>query len=231
MIDRSTSWSETNAPGGACSTTSALAGAARKRNSRRVSRRIENGFACQASRKLLAFGDVTPLARRVRDPAPVGLGGQLDRLVVALGLDVAEGVGRLVEGDVELALLDPLVEPGGAEDEPAQPVHERALSRADELGPAVVDVLAEAGGGILDLAVDGQVDEVLELDALEPGGHEAQLQRRLLDALGEVALVEGEAQLAVFQDVVLARVVVAAAGGIHWVRSASAEAVPGASAS
>jgi hypothetical protein len=51
----------------------------------------------------------------------------------------------LVEGDVELALLDALVEPRGAEHEPAQPVHERALGGADELGPAVVDVLAERG--------------------------------------------------------------------------------------
>ena len=32
-----------------------------------------------------------------------------------------------VEGDVELALLDALVEPRGAEDEAAQPVHERAV--------------------------------------------------------------------------------------------------------
>ena len=99
----------------------------------------------------------------VRDPAPVGLGRELDRLVVALGLDVAEGVAELVEDDVELALLHALVEPGGAEDEPAQPVHERALGGSDELRPAVVDVLAERRGGVLDLAVDRQVDEVLEL--------------------------------------------------------------------
>src|SRR4051794_4946606 len=235
-IEGSTSCSETNSPGGACFCTSALAGPARRRKRKRTSasrlmnegfpcqasrkllafdegfacqasRKLlafDEGFACQASRKLLAFGDGRGLARRVRDPAPIGLGGELDRLVVALGLDVAEGVGRLVERDVELALLHALVEPGGAEHEPAQPVHERALGRPDELGPAVVDVLAEGGGGVLDLAVDGQVDEVLELDALEPRGHEAELERRLLDALGEVALVEGEAQLAVFQDVVLA---------------------------
>ena len=84
-----------------------------------------------------------PLGPGVGDPAPVGLGRELDRLVVALGLDVAEGVVALVEDDVELALLHALVQPGGAEDEPAQPVHERALGRADQLGPAVVDVLAE----------------------------------------------------------------------------------------
>ena len=38
---------------------------------------------------------------------------------------------------------------------------------------------------------------------------------RLLAALGEVALVEGEAQLAVLEDEVLSGVVVAAAGRIH----------------
>ena len=80
---------------------------------------------------------------RVRHALPVRLGRELDRLLVALGLDVAEGVGGVVEDDVQLALLDALVEPGGAEDEPAQPVHERAVGGADQLRPAVVDVLAE----------------------------------------------------------------------------------------
>ena len=151
------------------------------------------------------------LARRVGDPAPGRLGRELDRLAVALGLDVAERVRGLVEGDVELALLDPLVEPGGAEHEPPQPVHERAIGGADELGPAVVDVLAERRGGVDDLAVDRQVDEVLELGVLERGGRRSRASGRLLDALAEVALVEGEAKLPVLEDVVLAGVVVAAA--------------------
>ena len=69
----------------------------------------------------------------------------------------------VAEGDVQLALVDALVEPGAAEDEPAQPVDQRALGRADDLGPAVVDVIAERRGGIEDLPVDGEVDEVLEL--------------------------------------------------------------------
>ena len=64
------------------------------------------------------------LAAGVRDPVPVRLGRQLDRLVVALGLDVAEGARGVVVDDVELAFLHALVEPGGAEHEPAQPVHE-----------------------------------------------------------------------------------------------------------
>ena len=97
--------------------------------------------ALRPRRRSLGIDHLT--AGVVGDPAPGGLGGQLDRLAVAVGLHVGEGVRLRVEGDVELALLDALVQPGGAEDEPPQPVHERAVGRADELGPAVVDVLAQ----------------------------------------------------------------------------------------
>ena len=64
--------------------------------------------------------------------------------VAAVRLDVAEGLGALVEDDVELALLDPLVEPGAAEDEAAEPVDEAAVGGADQVLPVLVDVLAEA---------------------------------------------------------------------------------------
>ncbi len=53
-------------------------------------------------------------------------------------------------------------------------MHERALGRADELGPAVVDVLAERRGRIGDLAVDGEVDEVFELLLAEAAADEAE---------------------------------------------------------
>ena len=99
----------------------------------------------------------------VRDSAPGRLLGELDELGAAVGLDVAEGLGALVEDDVELTLLDPLVEPGAAEDQTAQPVHQRALGGADELGPAVVDVLAQRRRRIGNLAVDDEVDQVLGL--------------------------------------------------------------------
>ena len=154
-------------------------------------------------------------ARDVGDPAPRGLGRQLDGLAVAVRLDVHEGAGLDVELDVELALLDALVEPGGAEDEAAQPVHERAVRRADQLGPAVVDVLAEAGGRLLDLAVDGERHEVLELGVVQAAGDEPQLVGGLLAALAEVALVEGEPEFAVFEDEVLSAVVVASACVVH----------------
>ena len=63
----------------------------------------------------------------------------------------------------------------------------------------------------MDLAVDRQVDEVFELVCAQTPADEAEPQRRLLAALGEVRFVECEAQLSVFEDEVLARVVVSAA--------------------
>src|SRR5205823_5894775 len=69
------------------------------------------------------------LLRAVGQARPGRLAGELDRLAVALGLDVAERVGLRIERDVELAFLYPLVEPGSAEDEPAEPVDEAAIRR------------------------------------------------------------------------------------------------------
>ena len=68
---------------------------------------------------------------------------------------------------------------------------------------------------VLDLAVDGEVHEVLELVRLEASADEPELERGLLAALGEVPLVEGEPELTVLEDEVLAGVVVAAPRGIH----------------
>ena len=177
--------------------------------------RLVGDAGAEAIAKARADQLALQLLPRVRHALPVRLGRELDRLVVVLRLDVAERVRHLVEHDVQLALLDALVEPGGAEHEPAQPVHQRAVGRADELGPAVVDVLAEPGRRILDLAVDGEVHEVLELGRVQAAADEAELARGLLDALGEITFVERETELAVFEDVVLSRVVVAAAHRVH----------------
>ena len=141
------------------------------------------------------------LGEHVNDCWPE-LVGPADRSLVHW-LHVAEGVRGVVEGDLELALLDALVEPCRAEDEPAQPVHQRPVGGPDELGPAVVHVLAERRRRVLDLAVDGEVDEVLELGRIEPPADEPELAGGLLDPLAEVGLVEGEAELAVLEDVVL----------------------------
>jgi hypothetical protein len=72
-----------------------------------------------AGRRLAPFGiraGRDGASAPVGDAAPGGLSGKLDQLVAAIGLDVAEGLGVLVEDDVQLALLDPLIEPGAAED-------------------------------------------------------------------------------------------------------------------
>src|SRR6185437_6682356 len=130
-------------------------------------------------------GRLAPAA--VRDATPVGLRRELNWLAVALRLHVAERVRGVVEDDVQLAFLHALIEPGGAEHEPPQPVHEAAIGGADELGPAVVYVLAEGGGRIGHLTVDGEVHEVLELELLQAPADEAELARGLLDTLGEVA--------------------------------------------
>jgi len=109
-------------------------------------------------------------------------------------------------------------------------VHERALGRADQLGPAIVDVFTERRRGIRYLPVNGQIDEVFELLLAEAAAHEAHLDRRLLAALGEVLLVERKAQLAVFEDEILARVVVSTARLFHVRRPGNVRA-PGSSGS
>src|SRR5581483_6335042 len=157
-------------------------------------------------------GDRRPgrLAAHVGDAVPARLGRELDRLVAAVGLDVDEAAGVLVEPDIELALLDALVEPRRAKDQAPQPVDERAVRGADQLGPAVVDVLAERRGGIRDLAVDDEVDQILRLILLDGSADEAEATSRLLAALAEIPFVEREPQLAVFEHEVLAGAVVPA---------------------
>src|SRR6201989_122647 len=121
----------------------------------------------------------------VSDSPPARLLGELDELGAAGGLDVAEGLGALVEDDVELTLLDPLVEPGAAEDEPADPVDEAAVGGPDQVLPVLVDVFAEGGAGLGDLAADGEVEEVVELLLDQPLVDELELHGGLLDPLRE----------------------------------------------
>ena len=78
----------------------------------------------------------------------------------------------------ELALVDALVQPRPAEHQAAQPVHQRALRRAHQLGPALVDVLAQAEAGSCDVAVDREVHEVFELVLPQAPADEAELQWR-----------------------------------------------------
>ena len=94
----------------------------------------------------------------------------------------------------------------------------------DELGPAVVDVLAQRRGRLGDLAVDDEVDQILGLVLLDGARQEAELARRLLAALAEVTLVEREPQLSVLEDEVVARAVVTAS--VHGRRDHMLESCP-----
>src|SRR5947209_2741833 len=149
-------------------------------------------------------------AALVGDAVPTRLGRELDRLAAAVGLDVHERVRLGIEADVQLALLDPLVEPGAAEDQAPQPVDERAIGGTDQIRPAIVHVLAERRGRLADLTVDHQVDQVLAFVLVHEPADEAELAGRLLAALSEVALVEGEPKLAILEHEVLPRAVVPA---------------------
>src|ERR1700749_572227 len=122
----------------------------------------------------------------VGDAAPRRLLRELDELGAAVGLHVAEGLRALVEDDVELTLLDPLVEPGAAEDEGPDPVDEAAVGGTDQVLPVLVDVLPEGGTGLGDLAAHREGEEVVDLLLGQPLADEVQLHRGLLDALCEV---------------------------------------------
>ena len=118
--------------------------AAKKKPAARVQARAKKPGRASERRHAVRPAPLQSAARAVGDAAPARLRRELDRFTIALGLDVAERVRRVVEDHVELAFLHALVQPGGAEDEAAEPVHERPVGRADEVRPAVVDVLAEA---------------------------------------------------------------------------------------
>src|SRR5436305_3219018 len=89
-------------------------------------------------------------------------------------------------------------------------MHERALRRPHELRPAIVDMLAECRGGVRHLSVYDEVDEVFGLVFRNRAADEPNFPRSVLAALAEITLIEGEAQVAVFEHEVFARAVVPA---------------------
>ena len=107
----------------------------------------------------------------------------------------------------------------------------RAIGRPDELLPAGIYVLPERRQRVADLTVHCEVHEVVELVLAEPGLHEAELHRRLLDPLAEVLLVEHEAQLAILQNIVVTRLVVSASLCIALCHLQKYAPIPGALAS
>src|SRR3954453_11921016 len=126
--------------------------------------------SCQASEYALAA---------VGEAGPGGLAGELDRLGVALGLHVAEALRVRVEDHVQLALLDTLVQPGASEDQAANPMDQAATGGPHQLGPVLVDVLTQGGGGLPDLAIHRELEEVDELVAPKALVDEVELDRGL----------------------------------------------------
>ncbi len=118
----------------------------------------------------------------------------------------------LVEGDVQFAFLDPLVEPGAAEDEPAQPVDETLVAGSGQVLPVMGDVDAQFRARLLDLAGNGQMEQVIELGEGQAGSHETEPHCGLFDSLAEVPFVEREPEIAVLEHIVSARLVVSSAG-------------------
>ena len=89
----------------------------------------------------------------------------------------------------ELALVDALVKPGAAKDQAAKPVNQAsARPAAGSPGQQSLTCSPSAEAGSEDLAIDGEVDEIFELLFAQTPADEAELDRSLLAALGEVAV-------------------------------------------
>ena len=133
----------------------------------------DGAAAITKARAALGAGGLSLQLAQVGDARPGGLRRELDRLAAAGrtrigGLHVGEAARLLDERHSQLTLVDALIQPCAAEHQTAQPVHQRALRRADQIWPALVDVLPQRGGGVEDLAVDREVDEVFQLVLPEP---------------------------------------------------------------
>src|SRR3954466_9801484 len=86
---------------------------------------------------------------------------ELQQRPLSAWLEVGE-VGRsVIPRDVQPAVLDPVVEPGAAEDQLAQPVDERSPVHEREPLPMTHEVPAELTTGLFDQPVRGQLDEIL----------------------------------------------------------------------
>ena len=100
-------------------------------------------------------------AAYVRDAVPARLGRELDRLAAAVGLDVDERVHVGVERMSSSPSLTRWSSHAPRKIRRRSQWTSERSEGPDELGPAVVDVLAEGRRGLGDLAVDDQVDQVL----------------------------------------------------------------------
>ena len=97
----------------------------------------------------------------------------------------------------QLALLDSLVQPRGAEDQAPQPVDERAVGGADELGQQSLTCSPRADAGSWTSPLTERLTRCLEFTVGQRAADEPELARGLLAALRRVAPVERGPKLAV----------------------------------
>jgi hypothetical protein len=133
------------------------------------------------------------MRRRADAPRPVPRG------------EVGELPVLILERDLELAFYEPQVQPGAAEHQLAEPVHQAFAVQGEDIVDMLEQVLAERADGKLDDPARDQLHEVGALVVAEqPGFHKAKLHRSHLHSLSEIDAVEPVAETAEFQDVVFA---------------------------
>src|ERR671931_1192257 len=140
---------------------------------------------------------------------PRGRGRELEQSPRAARFEVREVRSTIIPGDIQPAVLDPVVEPCAPEDELAQPVDERLAVDQREPLPVAHEVAAELAAGLLDHPVGGQLDEVFRLLLVElVVVDDPELEGGRGDALREVGGVEAEAETEELDhDVIAGRVV------------------------
>src|SRR5436309_9857229 len=82
-------------------------------------------------------------------------GRELEQRARSAGLEVREVGGAVVPGDVETAVLDPVVEPGAAEDQLPEPVDQRLAVHERQALPVTHEVAPELAARFFDQAVGG----------------------------------------------------------------------------
>src|SRR5581483_12027847 len=153
-------------------------------------------------------------SRTVLPVVPARRRHQLEQRAAAVRIVVGELGGLLVEADLELSLLDPVVEPRAAEDEALQPRQQLLALDEGERVPVANEIAAERGARHLDAVARHELDQVGRLVVVElVAPDQAELDGGRRHALGEVVGVEAEAIRQVLDDVVVPGVVVA--GSLH----------------
>jgi hypothetical protein len=137
---------------------------------------------------------------------PRGDRRHLEQGAVSTRVDVGELARRVLPGDLEPAVLDPVVEPSAAKNELPEPVDERLAPDEGQVFPVADEVETQAAARLRDPPVGGQLDEVgrlllVQVVALD----ETELHGRRCDPLLEVERVEAEAIAEKLDDVIVAR--------------------------